>query len=116
MTGFYSYITFDFRFSTYSGSHQGLGSCIRPSDGAIHFMVELPDGEDWEPGACIRFDAADHIVWSREVVVQLTWEYIEHAGGVVYGIVLLLSGHFSLCEVIMTRLHETSTGFSTRMV
>ena len=67
-------------------------------------MVEVRDGEYWEPGLCIGFDVIDYIVWSREAAGQLAWEDVEHTGGVGDDIVLALYGNLLLYEVRVTHV------------
>ena len=47
---------------------------------------------------------------SCETVVQFTRENVKHVGGVVYGIIPVLSGNFSLCEIVSTNFQETYPG------
>ena len=46
-------------------------------------------------------------MWSCGTTVQLSRIDVEHAGAVGYGIVPVLSGDFSLCEVRATNFQET---------
>ena len=48
-------------------------------------------------------------MWGAEMMVDLTRIDVEHLGEVGYVMVPVLSWHFFLCEVIMTRFQETYT-------
>ena len=87
---------------TYSNSCQVFGLRIRSSYADIPFMVKVTDRGDWELVAWIKFDSLDKLVCSHEVEGQISWAYVEFTSGVGYGIVPVLSGIFSLCEVIVT--------------
>ena len=43
-------------------------------------------------------------MWGSELMLEITSIYVEHLGGVGYGMVPVLSGNLLLCEVIMTHL------------
>ena len=47
-------------------------------------MMEVTNGEDWEIGVCIRFDAIDQLVCSCGDMVKFVCTYVEHVGEVGY--------------------------------
>ena len=49
-------------------------------------------------------------MWSREAAFKFTWEDVDNAGGVVYGIISVLYRNLLLCEVRGTNFQENSPG------
>ena len=71
-------------------------------------MVEVANGEKFEPCFSLRLDAMEKFIGCGECAAKTAWDFIDHHGGVADGIVPKFSSNFfsvmkALAMVMMVR-------------
>ena len=61
--------------------------------------MEIIYEEDGKPGLCFLFKCVDKFFWGCKMSGQFAWTYIDNESGVGDGVLPLLSGNLSLCEL-----------------